>query len=566
MVSGKPIYGETSEAGTYATQAVFVDERFFRHFVNGSEVVLHALAAIITADGFVPLYTEARKTTTVGSYDDIVVCRHNLEIPTVAPELADGTLRTTFTEEEGGVLLVRVELWRINHPGQHLLAVGGLHPAGFHLTHLQLVVNLLVFCGQLHCFCKSVAVACTVYGIDFVAHAHGVAFGDNLVSAKGKRSIVVHAVGELGKLVVSGKVDVVNLCLAMPYTDEVDALGIFVPQEGVHVRFESFAYKTFLAGLEVHDKQAVQVGFVAVTFHALPGDVFAVGRVLGIRIISLVFFRDVFGFLGGKVVDINVGVGGNGIRQSGFLTACIGYLIRKRAPCQLLDTAPGLHRAFVWLSLKNISDIADGIAVEISNKRMGSSSHPFIPMLVHQVGNDDAGGFRKVRMFVCRTLHGLYLGNEKEFLAVGREREPFDVSLVLSQLLASAAVGIHFPYLAAAAFVAEEGKLLAVLEPCGLSFLPGVMRYLGIATTVGIHDEDFAVTLVLGHAVIGYRVGNLLFVGRYGYTADTSHRPECLGCHTLSFNLDVRPLDERCCVLLLSGIFCSSAGGQCHGC
>ena len=58
---------------------------------------------------------------------------------------------------------------------------------------------------------------------------------------------------------------------------------------------------------------------------------------------------------------------------------------------------------------------------------------------------------------------------------------------------------------------AEEGKLLAVLEPRGLSFLPGVMRYLGIATTVGIHDEDFAVTLVLGHAVIGYRVGNLLF-------------------------------------------------------
>ena len=29
--------------------------------------------------------------------------------------------------------------------------------------------------------------------------------------------------------VVSGKVDVVNLCLAMPYTDEVDAPGVFVP-------------------------------------------------------------------------------------------------------------------------------------------------------------------------------------------------------------------------------------------------------------------------------------------------------------------------------------------------
>ena len=151
------------------------------------------------------------------------------------------------------------------------------------------------------------------------------------------------------------------------------------------------------------------------------------GEYWGFVSISLVFFRDVFGFLGGKVVDINVGVGGNGIRQSGFLTACIGHFIRRRAPCQLLDTAPGLHRAFVWLSLKNIGDIADGIAVEISNKRMGSSSHPFVPMLVHQVGNDNAGGFRKVRMFVCRTLYGLYLGNEKEFLAVGRERGPVGI-------------------------------------------------------------------------------------------------------------------------------------------
>ena len=229
MVSGKPIYGEASEAGAYATQAVFVDERLLCHFVNGGEVVLHALAAVITADGFVPLYTEARKTAAVGGYDDIVVGCHNLEIPTVAPELADGTLRAAFTEEEGGVLLVGVELRRINHPGQHLLAVGGLHPAGFHFAHFQLVVDLLVFCGQLHCFCKSVAVARTVYGIDFVAHAHGVALGDEFVSAKGERGIVVHAVGEPGKLVVSGKVDVVNLCLAMPYTDEVDAPGVFVP-------------------------------------------------------------------------------------------------------------------------------------------------------------------------------------------------------------------------------------------------------------------------------------------------------------------------------------------------
>ena len=47
---------------------------------DSSEVVLHALAAIITADGFVPLYTEARKTTTVGSYDDIAVSYTHLDV------------------------------------------------------------------------------------------------------------------------------------------------------------------------------------------------------------------------------------------------------------------------------------------------------------------------------------------------------------------------------------------------------------------------------------------------------------------------------------------------------
>ena len=73
VMSGKPVNGEAAEAGAYTTQAVFVDKRFFCHFVDGCEVVFHALAAVIAADGFIPLYTEARKTAAVGGYDDIVV-------------------------------------------------------------------------------------------------------------------------------------------------------------------------------------------------------------------------------------------------------------------------------------------------------------------------------------------------------------------------------------------------------------------------------------------------------------------------------------------------------------
>ena len=110
VVSGKPIYGETSEAGTYAAQTLFVNERFFRHFIDSREVVPHALAAVIAADCLIPFHAEAGKSATVGSHDDVIVGCHNLEVPTVAPELADGALRTAFAEEQGGVLLVRVEL------------------------------------------------------------------------------------------------------------------------------------------------------------------------------------------------------------------------------------------------------------------------------------------------------------------------------------------------------------------------------------------------------------------------------------------------------------------------
>ena len=59
------------------------------HFVDGCEIVFHALAAVIAADGFIPLHAEARKTAAVGA-DDIVVGSHNLEIPAIAQNWLTG--------------------------------------------------------------------------------------------------------------------------------------------------------------------------------------------------------------------------------------------------------------------------------------------------------------------------------------------------------------------------------------------------------------------------------------------------------------------------------------------
>ena len=53
-------------------------------------------------------------------------------------------MRAALAVKQGGVLLGRVEIGRQDHPRQHLLAVGGLHPAFLHLAHPDVVVNRFV--------------------------------------------------------------------------------------------------------------------------------------------------------------------------------------------------------------------------------------------------------------------------------------------------------------------------------------------------------------------------------------------------------------------------------------
>ena len=109
-MSGKPVHRIASEAGSYASQPVFVYVRFLRDVVYRAQVIIHAMSAVVGADFFQPFHAEARQSAAVGSDDDVIVSRHNLQVPAVAPELADGALRSAFAEEEGRVFLVRVEI------------------------------------------------------------------------------------------------------------------------------------------------------------------------------------------------------------------------------------------------------------------------------------------------------------------------------------------------------------------------------------------------------------------------------------------------------------------------
>ena len=78
VVSGQIVHAVASEAGPHASQAVFVCIRFFANVVDSTQVVLHALAAVVAADFLQPLHAEARQAAAVGSDDDIVVGSHDL--------------------------------------------------------------------------------------------------------------------------------------------------------------------------------------------------------------------------------------------------------------------------------------------------------------------------------------------------------------------------------------------------------------------------------------------------------------------------------------------------------
>ena len=78
VVACQPINGISAEAGTYTTQTVFIDIRFLGDVIDGTQVIVHAMAAVIGTDFFQPFHTKTRKSPTVRSDDDIAVRSHQL--------------------------------------------------------------------------------------------------------------------------------------------------------------------------------------------------------------------------------------------------------------------------------------------------------------------------------------------------------------------------------------------------------------------------------------------------------------------------------------------------------
>ena len=178
VVAGQPVDTEAAERGADRTETFTIHIRLGGNVVDGGEIVLHAEAGVVTADLFEPCFAESGQTAAVGRDDNIALCGHDLEVPTVAPELADGTLRTAFTEQESRVLFRRVEMRRIDNPAEHLLPVYGFRPAFFHVAPREVIVEPLVFFGEL-----GDTTVFHVYGVDFIGTGERMALDKQLFLA-----------------------------------------------------------------------------------------------------------------------------------------------------------------------------------------------------------------------------------------------------------------------------------------------------------------------------------------------------------------------------------------------
>ena len=176
VVSCEPIDAESAEGSPYAAKVVAVDIGLAANLVNGSQVVAHALPAVIAADGSIPLIAEARQPTAVGRHHDIALRRHCHEVPAVTPELAHRRLRSALAEEQGGVFLRGVEMRRIDHPCQHLLSIGRPLPTRLHGAHRYLRVDISVLIGE-----RSDDLV-RIHRINLVGALHGVAQADEVVA------------------------------------------------------------------------------------------------------------------------------------------------------------------------------------------------------------------------------------------------------------------------------------------------------------------------------------------------------------------------------------------------
>ena len=528
---------------TDATHTLAVAPGLACHVIDSREVVANVLTTIIARDLVEPLLTERRQTAAVGSNHNVALSCHQLEVPAVAPKLANDALRTTLAVEQRRIFLCGVEVGRQDHPNEHLLVVGGLHPTLLDATHRDVVVNGLVDVREL---CDS---ALSVNGIEFGSRRDGSDLGNDLLARLGEGVDVVIALGQHLNLARS-YCHAANLMCSLDRSDEVDRL-VALPNyvRGVVVETLGHVLERLLGA--VVNQQTILVALVAGATHRADSDLAVVGRPNGILVVTghrghnaqtgilsglltyEVTLADVERLAACQIVNIYVRVGRNGILGAGQRLAGVCQSGTCVVPRDLGSVEVGCQRG-VPRSLRadDVNGVRDTLrSVEVGNEDVAVVALvPIAPMASHQVVVDTSLRLVHILVNILRqnvlNVHGL---NVIDLVGGGSDTECLDVALDVRHLAQHSVGGGYVPDLHRATAVREEEERAAVGCPLRADVVTCVVGQLAGFATLDCLQVDRGHTTILGHIIIGNRVSNLAAVGRERRRTDTTHLPHHFG-------------------------------------
>ena len=133
----------------------------------------------------------------------------------------------------------------------------------------------------------------------------------------------MHTRGDLADLTTLER-DLPELGFGMLRREEEEALAISCPLELIYIVLEAVGEEGLLSRLQILDEETLEVGFVAVTLHADPADALAIGREAGVGIIATHPLGDIASLTRGEVVEIDIGVGGEGVLHARLLAGGVG--------------------------------------------------------------------------------------------------------------------------------------------------------------------------------------------------------------------------------------------------
>ena len=241
------------------------------------------------------------------------------------------------------------------------------------------------------------------------------------------------------------------------------------------------------------------------------------------------------------IIDIDVGIGGEGIVTARQLAAGVGDLVGIRGEVELLQAAERLGGKFERSAVEDVDARAEDLAVEFGVIGMRNVFHEVVPVAVHQAFNGAGGGFLQVRIDVDRLLRDLELADIHHIAAVGVDLELGNAAGDVAYAAGTCAVCVHHVHLAAE----QVSDALAALDPAGIRDALGRVRQLAVVRAVDVHHEEVAVASVLLNRGIGNAIEYLLAVGRDLQVGDLAHLVHDFGCEMTVDDGDVVLFEHR---------------------